>query len=407
MSDYKDRKGISHWTEWGSDAANFKYLKEERAARDELRRMQARMIAAQEEQAEVAREQAAQVKKEIESAEEDRAFTRDIQWLEHSDSKGRLEFLVKKELESGHMKGLLLHYFRMWHNSRANSTMAELAAAFAQLVDAKKAAKSAEAQIEAQIGEQEAHLSALREAAHIWKISIVLLRVMRLVLFCVIFGVIIVVIRKTLMSSVGDPSWGSLLFKGLITVVGLWLANANASVRVYREKEAAVKLQEQKVADLKKQAFAAQSQFSTALQETAKHRDEMVRIFRRDFGDWLQAKLMEPKVNIGFPELIDSYQERYPSLCRVQLSSLPAEVLEAALEPLAQQAMQLATEVESAREVVHFKISTEVGEVNWEILRDLARMPESAQQAAPQPPPIPPLLTPPTPPPLPTPAAKE
>ena len=107
MSDNFDSKGVRHSTEWDRDRANEGYVREERDARDKQTELLQQQAELQTEQLRLAERQKLQQDLHnlemkglaILKAEEEarhREFTKDIQWLERCDAKGRFDYLFKK-----------------------------------------------------------------------------------------------------------------------------------------------------------------------------------------------------------------------------------------------------------------------------------------------------------------------
>ncbi len=89
MSQYRDSKGIKHFSEFGRDLANNAYLWEERASRE---LMEAHQIA----QTKILHAQAHAQNKHNQKMEMIAIAQREEQWLLNSDAKGRFEFLLNK-----------------------------------------------------------------------------------------------------------------------------------------------------------------------------------------------------------------------------------------------------------------------------------------------------------------------
>jgi large subunit ribosomal protein L7/L12 len=107
MSDYYDSKGIRHTSQTGAEMANERYLREERRARDKTEEFQRQQAELQAEQVRLAERQRldqmihnARVEAQLEEQAREEAihreYTRDIQWLERSDAKGKFEFVAGK-----------------------------------------------------------------------------------------------------------------------------------------------------------------------------------------------------------------------------------------------------------------------------------------------------------------------
>ena len=306
MKDYRDSKGITHWTESGRDRADHQYVQDFVNAQ--------RLLAAQEEQVAIQRSRAAAEDQHRKEDQKDRELTRDIQWLERSDAKGKLDFLVNKALiylifnsSGGSCKTVSWSFFEIgsdleWSErliaknksdnadpscSRLISATDELIAIFHQLTREKLAMKGPKK------------------------------------------------LPKTLKDQSVQPAG--------------WFAGFLAARSKNKRQQAHKNLLEQQFTDAKKEAMAAKGRFSSVLREAVMHRDTWLGLARHDNANWRGLRLKEPNATRAFGALIELVQKSYPPLCRIQLSTISARDLEAAFTPLRTQ-----MSVVSDEDLLHF-----------------------------------------------------
>lgn len=394
MSEYKDSKGITHQAETLRDLANRQYLDDERKGREGAIRLQGAILAAQEEQVEIQRSRAAVESQHFAAEQQDRELTRDIQWLERCDDKGKLDYLVQKALNAyksgsqddlnsmrirlqAHWSVLLLDKLTAGNADTAESQIVSattrLSSMLPQLTTAKLAVDGA--RIRAKTAEGLLSVQPASEVGLFTQICFLAALIMPYLIWtewkegrpenCIValaFGVI-------------------LLFPSYLT----WRKEAR--------REAHKKLSDQQSAEVTKEFVAAESRFSIVLRDAVIHRDAWLRLAKRDYTDWIDAQLKEPDAIIDFCAVLEALQERYPPLCRVQFTTMSAVDLEVAFTPLRTQIFNL-----EYGDLMRYCAKAVIGKgkdpIAGQCFEALTKEPESAAQDLPPPLPTPPHLRP-------------
>ena len=366
MSDYYDSKGLHHSSEMDRDSANRSYLNEERAARDnqtEILQQQARLQAEQLRVAECrAREQRAHderiedlAREQARREESHRQFTRDIQWLERSDTKGKFAFLATK-VQSGFVETLARDISASLGKSGLGEIFARafnnFASANASLREAEAACLSAEGALaKADKTIKESNFGCVAFGClpvaiifAIWRVSAVLEKdgTDGGVKAGIICGIVVLVVVAFAFKQHADRKKAQ-----------AELAEIAPSIpKVRKDVEIAITLRE-------KSRSEATNYFTPWTEEC---RATILEATQRRFADGDAAKLLLDQ--------IAAEQEQYPPLCRVDFSAIDRTTIEATISTLHKEVSDKAIQLAAERSAVLVRLGSSAADA--ELLSELS-----------------------------------
>jgi hypothetical protein len=375
MSDYYyDNKGIKHNSEGARDQANRQYVRDEQAAARDIARL-TREIA----ETEAKRLNLEKLRVINEAAHHE--FTKDIQWLERSDPRGKLDFLVKKIMASETKVDVLVEV--IWSIVIKNTVAEEdvrrvreefikLAKAKAELEDAKARARESQRKL------------IPKKTPRNYGCSIIL----------AVFGIpLLGASCETLLKKYKEEGQidGALLVTGflggILLLIALRFFGKRSQVPIDNKEEL-----ERELAGAEKELLTAESRFSGLFPEAVRLRDTMFVPARDATVSLLERRPMDYDITMCSQIAAEKVQADYPPLCRYQFTSASAAELEAAFKPLVGLVKEKVMQYDFSQ-LEDLLLGNEPDPVMKEGFKLLCAAPESSAQtalsASPPPPPLP------------------
>jgi ribosomal protein L7/L12 len=337
MSDYYDSKGIRHTSQTDAEMANERYLREERSARDKATDFQQKQAELQAEQLRVAERQQmeqmmhnARVEAQMEQKAREEAihrqFTRDIQWLERSDPKGRFEFLTAK-VQGEFVDTLADQVFQAFagFDSVKGNEKAILDSAFRELVAVNAKWEKADSALKALERELDTANKLVKNSNP----------------GCAAFGclpvAIIVAIGMVGTGLEKEGTTGGVIAGIICGIVVLGVIGAVFMQVAERKKGKTQKAEvEPKLPQARKEAEAAKGLRQKALLDTKSPFSAWIEASDRTIDELVHRFYEGGEARTALLEQVEAAQTQYPPLCRVDVTAIGSADVDKAIAPFQQ-----------------------------------------------------------------------